>query len=130
MSRNLVDRNYYISNNTVIPVKWTAPEAITFHKYTAASDVWSYGCLLYEIWTIGEDPYDDIPNFEVYYNGSTMLHTTCMIIIILGPLTNHNQNLVSLLFWTALASLMSFLTRYQHISKQATDQFPPPTALL
>ena len=65
MSRDLADDTYYVSNGGKIPVKWTAPEAIRFKKYSTASDVWSYGCLLYEIWSIGHKPFEDIHNAYV-----------------------------------------------------------------
>ena len=47
-------------------MKWTAPEALNYRKYSTASDVWSYGCLLYEIWTLGEKPYGHLSNAEVH----------------------------------------------------------------
>lgn len=40
-----------------IPVRWTAPEAIAFRKFTSASDVWSYGVVLWEVMSYGERPY-------------------------------------------------------------------------
>ena len=39
------------------PVKWTAPEAISFGKFTVKSDVWSFGILLMELFTYGQVPY-------------------------------------------------------------------------
>ena len=40
-----------------MPIKWTAPEAINFGKFTIKSDVWSFGILIYEVITKGRVPY-------------------------------------------------------------------------
>ena len=65
LSRNLQYETYYESHGGKIPVKWTAPEALHKRKYSTASDIWSYGCLLYEIWSLGCKPFHDISNAQV-----------------------------------------------------------------
>ena len=78
MSRDLEDENYYVSRKgAMIPVKWTAPEALNYRKYSTASDVWSYGCLMYEIWSIGRKPYEDDSNITVSVLNK-MCHSACM----------------------------------------------------
>ena len=48
-----------------IPVRWTAPEAIAYRKFTSASDVWSYGVVMWEIIAYGERPYWNWSNQDV-----------------------------------------------------------------
>jgi serine/threonine protein kinase len=66
LARDLVDEDYYISRGGKIPVKWTAPEALDYRKYSSASDVWSYGVLLFEIWGLGRKPFDQQTNQQVW----------------------------------------------------------------
>ena len=48
-----------------IKLRWTAPEAMRYRKFTTASDVWSYGILLWEIMSFGQRPYWEWDNFNV-----------------------------------------------------------------
>ena len=50
-----------------IPVRWTAPEAIAYRKFTTSSDMWSYGVLLWEVMSYAQHPYDDWDNQTVSY---------------------------------------------------------------
>uniref|UniRef100_A0A8B9KSK4 non-specific protein-tyrosine kinase n=1 Tax=Astyanax mexicanus TaxID=7994 RepID=A0A8B9KSK4_ASTMX len=45
-----------------IPVKWTAPEALNYGRYTSESDVWSFGVLLWETFSRGITPYTSMSN--------------------------------------------------------------------
>eukprot|EP00064_Thunnus_orientalis_P006920 superscaffoldBa00000744_g6939 len=52
-------------NGGKIPIRWTAPEAIQYRKFTSASDVWSYGIVMWEVMSYGERPYWDMTNQDV-----------------------------------------------------------------
>lgn len=46
-------------------VLWTAPEAIQYHRFSSASDVWSFGIVMWEVMSYGERPYWDMGNQDV-----------------------------------------------------------------
>ncbi|XP_064165430.1 ephrin type-B receptor 5 isoform X2 [Anguilla rostrata] len=56
---------YTASLGSKIPVRWTAPEAFQHRKFSSASDVWSFGILMWEVMSYGERPYWDMSNQEV-----------------------------------------------------------------
>uniref|UniRef100_A0A8D0GBR5 receptor protein-tyrosine kinase n=1 Tax=Sphenodon punctatus TaxID=8508 RepID=A0A8D0GBR5_SPHPU len=55
----------YTTSGGKIPIRWTAPEAISHRKFTSASDVWSYGIVMWEVMSYGERPYWELSNHEV-----------------------------------------------------------------
>ncbi|XP_065819551.1 ephrin type-A receptor 7 isoform X7 [Labrus bergylta] len=55
----------YTTTGGKIPVRWTSPEAIQYRKFTSASDVWSYGIVMWEVMSYGERPYWDMSNQDV-----------------------------------------------------------------
>ncbi|NXG90452.1 FLT3 kinase, partial [Stercorarius parasiticus] len=61
LARDVVnDSNYIVRGNARLPVKWMAPESLFERTYTMKSDVWSYGILLWEIFSLGVNPYPGI----------------------------------------------------------------------
>ncbi|XP_029600741.1 ephrin type-A receptor 6-like [Salmo trutta] len=72
-----------------IPIRWTAPEAITYRKFSSASDVWSYGIVMWEVMSYGERPYWEMSNQDVSYN------------VLLFPLDDRRDT-VSLSPWAVL----------------------------
>ncbi|XP_036299848.1 ephrin type-B receptor 2 isoform X5 [Pipistrellus kuhlii] len=59
------DPTYTSALGGKIPIRWTAPEAIQYRKFTSASDVWSYGIVMWEVMSYGERPYWDMTNQDV-----------------------------------------------------------------
>ncbi|CAI4221650.1 unnamed protein product [Auanema sp. JU1783] len=59
------------------PIKWTAPEAANYNRFTTKSDVWSFGILLTEIVTYGRTPYAGMTNIEVLQKLDTGWRMSC-----------------------------------------------------
>ena len=61
LSRDIYAADYYrMQTKSLVPLRWMPPESIFFGKFSAESDVWSYGVLLWEIVTCGERPYTGV----------------------------------------------------------------------
>jgi fyn-related kinase len=71
LARVIKEDIYSPKEGTKFPIKWTAPEAALFNRFTIKSDVWSFGVLMAEIVTKGAMPYPGMTNRQVrlsYYH--------------------------------------------------------------
>lgn len=66
MSRDVYTCDYYkIGGSRMLPVRWMSPESVMYGRFTLESDVWSYGVVLWEIYSLGKQPYFGHSNEEV-----------------------------------------------------------------
>lgn len=66
MSRDVYTCDYYkIGGSRLLPVRWMSPESVMYGRFTLESDIWSYGIVLWEIYSYGKQPYYGHTNEEV-----------------------------------------------------------------
>lgn len=54
----------WVHSSALLPVRWMAPEALNSLQFSHRTDVWSYGVLLWELYTFGSQPYAGLNNQE------------------------------------------------------------------
>uniref|UniRef100_A0AAR2L100 Tyrosine-protein kinase n=1 Tax=Pygocentrus nattereri TaxID=42514 RepID=A0AAR2L100_PYGNA len=65
MARYVLDDQYTSSVGTKFPVKWSAPEVLNYTKFSSKSDVWAFGVLMWEVYSLGKQPYEHYDNARV-----------------------------------------------------------------
>ncbi|XP_030304931.1 high affinity nerve growth factor receptor [Calypte anna] len=65
MSRDIYSTDYYrVGAGPMLPIRWMPPESILYRKFTTESDIWSFGVVLWEIFTYGKQPWYQLSNTE------------------------------------------------------------------
>ena len=64
-------------------------QALNHQKYSTASDVWSYGVVMYEVWSVGRQPFQDYANSKVIFNSYQEMGNATL---------SYNNNLIMLFF--------------------------------
>uniref|UniRef100_A0A8C5NYK6 Protein-tyrosine kinase 2-beta n=1 Tax=Jaculus jaculus TaxID=51337 RepID=A0A8C5NYK6_JACJA len=65
LSRYIEDEDYYKASVTRLPIKWMSPESINFRRFTTASDVWMFAVCIWEILSLGKQPFFWLENKDV-----------------------------------------------------------------
>lgn len=65
LTRGLYQQNYYRKEGGLMPVRWMSPESLSDGVFTIQSDVWSFSVIMYEVMTLGQQPYQAYSNKEV-----------------------------------------------------------------
>ncbi|CAL1296241.1 unnamed protein product [Larinioides sclopetarius] len=68
LARDIYKNDYYRKEGEgLLPVRWMAPESLVYGVFTIQSDIWAFGVLLWEVITLGMQPYPARTNMEVLY---------------------------------------------------------------
>ncbi|XP_036403964.1 tyrosine-protein kinase BTK [Megalops cyprinoides] len=65
LSRYVLDDEYTSSVGSKFPVRWSPPEVLLYCKFSSKSDIWAFGVLMWEVYTLGRMPYERLNNTEI-----------------------------------------------------------------
>lgn len=65
LSRYVLDDEYTSSAGSKFPVRWSPPEVLLYCKFSSKSDIWAYGVLMWEVYSLGRLPYERLNNTEI-----------------------------------------------------------------
>ncbi|RLU14794.1 hypothetical protein DMN91_012681 [Ooceraea biroi] len=66
LARDLFPQDYHcLGDNENRPIRWMALESLQRNEYSTATDVWSFGVFLWELATLGQQPYIEVDPFEM-----------------------------------------------------------------
>merc|ERR1711918_269793 len=88
LARLIKEDEYEARVGARFPIKWTAPEAANYSRFSIKSDVWSFGVLITELVTYGRIPYPGMTNAEVLASRARLPHAIAARHT-RGPLRNH-----------------------------------------
>uniref|UniRef100_A0A4W4G4Z1 non-specific protein-tyrosine kinase n=1 Tax=Electrophorus electricus TaxID=8005 RepID=A0A4W4G4Z1_ELEEL len=71
LSRYVLDDEYFSSVGSKFPVRWSPPEVLLYCKFSSKSDIWAFGVLMWEVYTLGRMPYERLNNTEIVDKVST-----------------------------------------------------------
>ncbi|XP_071744037.1 insulin receptor isoform X2 [Lepeophtheirus salmonis] len=66
LSHDIYTKGYFRKDKGMMPVRWMSPEGIRDGVYSPMTDVWSFGIVIWEMVTLGENPYQGLSNDQVY----------------------------------------------------------------
>jgi proto-oncogene tyrosine-protein kinase Met len=64
LSRDIYEKNYYRIGNKIcrLPIRWMSPESLETQIFNTKTDVWSFGVLIWELFTLGKTPFSKVDN--------------------------------------------------------------------
>ncbi|XP_061106081.1 tyrosine-protein kinase BTK-like isoform X2 [Conger conger] len=65
LSRYVLDDEYTSSAGSKFPVRWAPPEVLLYSKFSSKSDIWAFGVLMWEVYTLGKTPYELLNNTDI-----------------------------------------------------------------
>ncbi|XP_075429175.1 tyrosine-protein kinase BTK [Ascaphus truei] len=65
LSRYVLDDEYTSSLGSKFPVRWSPPEVLLYCKFSSKSDVWAFGVLMWEVFSLGKMPYERFNNNDI-----------------------------------------------------------------